>query len=209
MLTANKVNPIDPKLKKFIPLKIALTVFLFYHLSAVVLLPNASSIFARNLGRFFIPYANTFGLNTTWQFFSPGPSVAYHIEYEIETEATRDSDELERHVFPPPQSQFMWKESFNRRVCGLSYFTIVPERFERFFVPFLCRQTPGAVAVYVQSVLEQPSNIEKASGATSFKDLFERFEFPRQRFGCQGTDPALNPTADGASFADPEGGIER
>src|SRR3954467_1869488 len=65
-------------------LKLVFSLFLLYHLAVIVIMPNPSSLLGRKYSRYLTDYANSLGLNTTWQFFSPGPAPVFYLEYTIE-----------------------------------------------------------------------------------------------------------------------------
>jgi hypothetical protein len=174
----------DQKSDRGLWIKAVLSLLVAYHLAAVVILPNSSSLAGRQLSRFFIPYANLLGFNTTWQFFSPGPAPTFFLEYEIETADSYDLPPEEPRQYPDPRNGYSWSEAYNRRFYGMRFFALDPIRLERFFVPFLCRLHPEAEAVTVQGVFEKIPAIEKAGEWADFKEMSERFSFPRQRFGC-------------------------
>lgn len=181
---------------------------ILYHLGAVFIMPNSSSLLGRELAGYFLDYANLMGFNTTWQFFSPGPSPTYYLEYQVETPSDPDMLQAPTLQYPPKRKPFTWSDFYNRRLFGMRFFTLFPERLERFFVPFLCRQHPGATGVYVQSVFERIPNIERAEANARFKDMSERLDLPRRRYGCPepelnvdpAQDPALHDADDGAAF---------
>jgi hypothetical protein len=165
-------------------IKALLSVFLLYHLFTVILLPNSSSLAGRQMSRYVIPYGNLFGFNTTWQFFSPGPAPTFFLEYEIETADSYDLPPEEPRQYPDPRQGYSWSESFNRRFYGMRFFALDTFRLERFFIPFLCRMHPEAEFVTVQGIFEKIPAIERANEWADFKEMSERFTFPRQRFSC-------------------------
>ncbi len=163
-------------------LKIGLSVFLVYHLITVLLLPVASSLAGRRLARYFIPYANTLGFNTTWQFFSPAPSPMFYLEYELETGA--DDEVPETKTYPPARKGHTWDEGWSRRLFGMRFFALNEERLENYFVPFLCRENPTAKSVVIQAVFEKIEDVERVGEYAEFKDMAERIDLPRRRYAC-------------------------
>lgn len=178
----------DPQASTKKWLKIVFSVFLLYHLFTVLLMPIGGSLAGRKLGRFVLPYANTLGFNTTWQFFSPGPSPMFYLEYDVETDVDAPVAS-EPKVYPPARQAFAWDDGWNRRLYGMRFFALNPERLERYFIPFLCRENPGARGISVQAVFEKIDDLDRAARTdtlwnSDFKDLSERIDLPRQKFSC-------------------------
>ncbi len=145
-------------------------------------MPIGSSIAGRKYSRYFLSYANTLGFNTTWQFFSPGPSPMFYLEYEAEGAGeTQLSAPL---AYPPLRQGFSWNDGWNRRLFGMRFMALSPERMERYFVPFLCRQVPGAKAISVRSIVDRVEDIERAGHFAEIKDMAERVDLPSQRYAC-------------------------
>jgi hypothetical protein len=170
---------------KIVPaVKVALTVFLIYHLSAVLLLPNSTSLVGRKLSRYFLNYANQLGFNTGWAFFSPAPSPMFYLEYDAEMANGEEANGGQPLVYPPHRVGFGYDDGWNRRLFGMRFFALNPERLERFFVPYLCRQVPGAQRITVQPVFERIEDVERAGEWAEFKDMSERLDLPRQKYSC-------------------------
>jgi hypothetical protein len=163
-------------------LSIILSGMILYHLAAVIVLPNSSSLLGRKTAGFFLPYANTLGFNTSWQFFSPGPSPMFYLEYFVEFD--REGNESEVMPYPLRRVAGSWSDSYNRRLFGMRFFSLNPDRLERYLAPFLCRQHPGAVSISVQPVYEPIQSIDRAGDFSDFRDMRQRVDFPRQRFSC-------------------------
>lgn len=173
-------------------LKVLLSLFLIYHFAAALILPNSGSVIARRLARFFLPYANTLGLNTTWQYFSPGPGPTFYLEYQVETDENTESYILDAHRFPEGRNAFSLNDSFARRLNNMKFFAGSPERLKRNIVPFLCSQTPGARAVYIQKVMEKIAELENAQGkGSSLADLSDRYNLPQTRYPCPSPDDEM------------------
>jgi hypothetical protein len=164
--------------------KIALSLFLVYHFSAVILLPNSSSLTGRKLAHYFLDYANQLGFNTSWAFFSPGPSPMFYLEYDVEMKNADETGASQSFVYPPPKKPFSFDDGYNRRLFGMRFFALNQERLEKYFVPFLCRQAPGAESISIRQVFERIEDIERAGEWADYKDMAERVDLPRQRYAC-------------------------
>ncbi len=164
-------------------LKIALSAFLLYHLATVLLMPNGSSLTGRKLSRYFSAYANTLGFNTTWQFFSPGPSPMFYLEYEPVYNYD-DEPDSGPFSYPPKREGFAWSDSWNRRLFGMRFFALHPGYMERFFVPFLCRQYEGAIAINIRSVIDQVEDLERVGMRSDLSESTVRVDLPSQEYAC-------------------------
>jgi hypothetical protein len=171
-----------------------LSIFIIYHFVVVGVLPNSSSIVGRTLSRFLLPYANLFGFNTSWQFFSPGPAETFFLEYQVESAKSGEDLDTPTLLFPPKRSGYSFDDFYSRRLYSMRFFVIYPDRLQQFFIPFLCRQNPGATGIWVESVFERLPSLEKLSSErTSLHDLAERSQLPRQRFPCAGGESWTSP----------------
>lgn len=169
-------------------IKAALSLFIAYHVLCVSLLPNSDSIIGRKIGGFLTPYANLFIFNRTWQFFSPGPMPRFDLEYEVVTPESEMDVVRDTHVFPAKPDGFTLGDYYLRSLAGMRFLGVKEENFERFFIPWLCRQHPGATALDVRSVLEQIPPMESLLGdeeTMGFADFAKRQDLPRRRYECQ------------------------
>ncbi|HVK61786.1 MAG TPA: hypothetical protein VM432_09565 [Bdellovibrionales bacterium] len=167
-------------------LKIVLSLFIVFHLSAVLILPNSSSLMGRRLSWLFLDYANLMIFNRTWQFFSPGPMPNMYLEYEVETEDNALEDVRETYQWPKSNVNRFNNDFFLRTVAGMRFLGSNEVNFHKYFIPYLCRQHPGAVAVNMRSVVEQIPSIERAGEYEDFLDMQQRFDLPSQRYSCEG-----------------------
>jgi hypothetical protein len=165
-------------------LRFALSIFLLYHLAVITVMPNPSSLLGRRFSRYLTDYANTLGINTTWQFFSPGPAPVFYLEYDVETSDVEA--EAKSFQLPEKRRASYYDELYNRTLYSMRFFVLAPiETFERYFVRFLCKQHPEAEALSIRTVGEPVKNIERAGGDESFDELTEKMPIrQRQRFTC-------------------------
>ncbi len=143
--------------KKF---RFVLLAYALYHICAIVLMPNPTSLLSREFAGFFLPYTNLLGFNTTWQFYSPEPASYLFYSYEVQV----PDGETVSGRWPPAKSDVphMFQENYNRIMYNSRYVTSSAERVEKFFVPFLCRKAPGALTVSISTTLEELPPLEKA-----------------------------------------------
>jgi hypothetical protein len=167
-------------------LKLLLSVFLLYHLAAVIVLPNSSSLMGRRIGWAFLGYANPLLLNRTWQFFSPGPMPSSYLEYEVETADNGTDDVRESHRWPKLNQNSFNNDFYLRTMAGMRFLAANETNFENYFIPYLCKLHPGAIALDLRSVVEQVPAIERAGEYQDFKDMQERLDLPSRRYDCPG-----------------------
>lgn len=167
-------------------LKILISLFLVYHLAAVIILPNGSSMVGRKFARYFLPYANSLLFNRTWQFFSPGPAPAYYVEYRTITNAAAGEDEERAPFIYPPLRQDRFDDLYFRSLGGLRLLSINPDVFERQFIPYLCRLHPEARALDLRSVTLQLPSVEQGDRGETFKEMAEKVNLPRRTYECPG-----------------------
>lgn len=173
-------------------LKVALSVFILYHLLTILILPNSDSILSRKLSFLVTPYANVVGINTTWRFFSPEPSPTIHFVYDADMaeggEVEPENNFWRERGFvtgqwPPDHVDGMLTENVRRLVYHSRFTTLSRERVEKFMGSLLCRFYPKAQLVSVRAVVQEIPSIERSlinneefSKNTAERDI-ESFEF--------------------------------
>lgn len=186
--------PTEPSLPIRI-LKTGLSVFLVYHLLAILILPMGRGLVIRELGRHFITYANLLNLNTTWQFFSPGPSPTFYLEYVFAypSEASKDDADMppesEPQYLPEKRKSFSVSDFYQRRLFAMRFLSLNPDRLEKFLVPWLCSQDSKAVSVTIRQLFDEVQNVEKhrgSSGGETFSEMTEANNQPRTTYACPG-----------------------
>jgi hypothetical protein len=167
---------------KWLPL--ILSVFLIYHIVAILLYPNPGSVLYRYLDPVFSAYGNQLGLNTTWQFFSPNPGTFRYLSYDTVIETDDDID-LKSYTFPPQDDSLLQTNQ-----ARLFYFTVRmishPPNIKKFLVPYLCRKHPEATSIALKAVDKRIPSMAKAKifAAESFRDMHEEADIPEEEFGC-------------------------
>lgn len=160
------------------------SVFIIFHLFAIVLYPNPSSVLARELAPYINWYGNSLGLNTTWQFFSPDPGNIRSIEYQVIVE-DEDNIKIFNHKWPP-DDESLFTNNIGRRFY-FSLRTILDSyRREMFFIPYLCQVHPEATSITIKAVQELVSSIEKAKiESLGYDEIDEPMIVPAQEYGCE------------------------
>lgn len=170
-------------------LKAVLSFFILYHLATVVILPMGSGLLIRELGRYFVPYANLFQMNTTWQFFSPGPSPIFYLEYSYLFESDQGGEvESEPALLPERRTGFGYSDFYNRRLFSMRFFSLNEQRLARYLVPWLCRQNLKATSVTVRQKFGQIQSVERVRtehDLENFSDMAEPMNLPSSTHSCQ------------------------
>ncbi len=166
--------------------KLIISVWLVYHLFIILLFPNTQSLLSRKLDRFLLPYANSLNMNTPWQFFSPFPGPKFYIEYEVSNTQTSENGDLQvegKKYFYPSQDQRDpdW-DNFRRRLYSARFVSVDPQRLKDVFIPWVCRQHPGAMMVSAEVIMAPVPNIEKAQTYSRISEM----ETPQTSFKVRG-----------------------
>lgn len=178
-------------------LKAGLSIFIVYHLLTIFILPMGSGLLIRELGRYFIGYANHAGINTTWQFFSPGPSSVFYLEYtytypSVNPSGDRSSDDVmpdesEAQFIPEKRDGRMISDYYIRRLASLQYLAINPARTEQFLVPWLCAKDKRAESITVRQIFGELQNVERHRGrfgADSFSEMSDTRSTASTTYSC-------------------------
>ena len=136
------------------------TLFILFHLLAVLVYPNPYSVLARYVQPIINPYGNLFGLNTTWQFFSPDPGQLRHIEYDVIVEDGEEID-FDTHTWPPDDKNLL-QVNRARRFYHAVRTIVAPARAELYLVPFLCRKHPQATSIAIKAIEKRAPSMERA-----------------------------------------------
>ena len=180
---------------KNLAVKIAFSVFIVYHLLAIFILPNNTSILCRKLAFLVTPYANAVGLNTSWQFFSPEPSPTIHFVYDADTTESeevppKNSFWKERGFvtgqWPPDRPAGMWTDGIRRLVYHSRFTTMSRERAGRFLGAVLCRFYPGTPLISVRMVVSEIPSIERSAiDDQSFSQMAAERDLETFEFSCR------------------------
>lgn len=155
--------------------KVLLSLFIVFHLLAVLVLPNPNSILYRRLP-ILVEYGNLLAINTTWRFFSPNPLIKT-VEYETyEYDDFYDVIKSESHLFPESVSGVGGREAFNRT---MNYAMIASSRADwaqELLGPLLCKKHPNADEIAIYQVRNDLMAIEKAQLYENSDLLFEKIK---------------------------------
>lgn len=166
-----------------------LSVLFIYFVSMMVVMGNGHSFLGRYLSPFYIPVANTIGLNTTWNFFSPDPAHTMYFRYDVifEDDTGHTTKESVEGFFPESKDQGGDFSLDKRRFAyAMRWLAIDPERIRLFFVPMICRQYPQAKKIQVEMVVNPVPAIEKVITLKNenYESLVTTEEIGRSSYDC-------------------------
>jgi hypothetical protein len=181
-MRAQLINFLEKKFPRAV--KLFLVVLFLYFVSMMIVMGNGASFLGRYLSSYYTPIANTIGLNTTWNFFSPDPANTMYINISYTL-----VDGTEIHEILPAQNE-AGEFDFSLQKRRLSYvvrFLIIdPQKIEQFLAPWLCKQKQNVQSVYIETVIEKIPPIDKVITLkdTIYNDLIERQTFNTLNYNC-------------------------
>lgn len=173
------------QLNRRLLVKAALSLFILYHMTVVLVLPNPSSIWSRKLSRFLTPYANQLSINTSWDFFSPTPAPTMYFEYQIDRGGDIHGLDSTTYYFPEFGSKGSYNPNANRLLYAMRFFILDPARVDRYFLPWLCRQHPQAEMIYLQHIIEPVENMERAGLDDTYTKMVTKNQVQSRQYNCR------------------------
>lgn len=170
-------------------LKCFLSLWILYHLAVILILPNGGSYLGRRFENWLTPYANIFGINNTWNLFSPDPAHPMYFRYRVffRNEWLEDLEPPIEGFFPHDRDQRAPSLSEQRELYAMRFLIIDPRRVETILGPWLCRQYPGASAVKLEHIINSLPPLDRAAqGSEDLSDMKEKIEFVNRDFNCHG-----------------------
>jgi hypothetical protein len=136
-------------------IRLAVSVFLFFHLFGVLIAPNPGSFLSQSLAFIYRPYLNALGLAHTWGFFAPEPvSPPMYIDYVID----RKNGGPVNGRFPDEVSPFFFRDRQNRRMSLSKFILSTDDNIKNMFVHYLCSQEKDILSMNLWRVVgTQPS----------------------------------------------------
>ena len=136
------------KTKKFF-----FTSLFFYFVAMIIVFGNGSSFLGRYFQSVFNPVANTIGLNTTWNFFSPDPAHTMYLKYYVLFEDDYGNETADTIIGYYPDSKDQgddFRLDKKRDSYAMRFLAVDPYRIETFFTPWICRKHPTAKKLQVE-----------------------------------------------------------
>lgn len=170
-----------PKLNQLI--RIALSLFIIFHLIVIVVLANSGSYYGRALASSLTFYANIIGLNSTWNFFSPDPANSMYLRVSL-----LNDDDYREEFYPPGKEKFEPSGNQRRFLYFVRYMIVDPSRIDTFLIPWFCKTHPGVERISVDFVIQPVPSLDKARFVMDMSDLHEEFDNPykylNRTMGC-------------------------
>ncbi|QDK37787.1 hypothetical protein [Bdellovibrio sp. NC01] len=171
--------------------KALLSLWIVYNIFTMLVMPNIGAYFGRVSSRFITPYANTVGLNASWNFFSPDPAHTMYIHYMInfaDSEGNPTKDPIEGY-FPPEKNRPVTSTFRKRELYVMRFMVIDPKRLKVFMGPWLCRQYPGASSVDMEHVIETVPMLDQVVTHKDeiIKDLSQELQYVHESVSCTAT----------------------
>lgn len=153
-------------------------VFFFYQLIVIVIFANGTSLLGRKIAKYFTPYANAIGLNTSWNFFSPDPAHTMSIKYETRYEDVQGNEIKPSQIdyFPPEKNQIAKTGVSRRFLYSMRFYVLDQKKLKLFFAPWLCRKHPEASSVKIQFDFYKIPPIDYYEGVSDGMTLNESLE---------------------------------
>ncbi len=151
--------------------KIAISAFLLFHLTGIILAPNPTSYLTQSLATVYRPYTHFLGLGHTWGFFAPEPvSPPLYIDYIIER---KDAAPISGR-FPEEGDPYFFRDRQNRRMSLSKFILMVDDNIKNMFINYLCQQHENILSIKLWRVLTtQPSLAMVQSGEKKMTDPVE------------------------------------
>jgi len=154
----------------------------------MIVMGNGSSFLGRYLGKYYFPLANTIGVNTTWNFFSPDPAHIMYFRYYVYYEDSygnqlKDPEEL---YYPEQKDGSNFAMNIRRQNYMMRFMAIDPSRIQNYFAPWICKQHPGATRVQFTLIIDHIPPLDKviALTETDFSELLRHEEVNQNVFNC-------------------------
>lgn len=123
--------------------------------SMMIVLGNGSSFLGRHLSSIYLPVANSIGLNTTWNFFSPDPAHTMYMHYRVifQDEYGNNKKEPLEKYFPENALENNFWLQHRRFSYVMRFLAADPLRIEKFLVPKICKENDDATHIQTEIML--------------------------------------------------------
>jgi hypothetical protein len=163
--------------------------FIFVYLvSMMIVLGNGSSFLGRYLGEFYTPVANSIGLNTTWNFFSPDPAHTMYLKYRVlfQDEYGNETQDAIEKYFPEDSLENNFWPHRRRLSYVMRFLAMDSARLEKFLVPWICNEHPKATSVQTEMIFFRIPALDVVSTLSSenYDELLKQEEMNQASFAC-------------------------
>lgn len=145
--------------------RLFLSVVIIYFLVMILVLANGSSVMGKALYPYFGLVANSMGLNTSWNFFSPDPAHVIYIKSLIiyQDEYGNTVKDTITDVYPPSEDKGDFGLVSRRDSFASRFFMIDAQRIQSYYAPWLCKKYPGARRVAIEGMMLSVPSLERAA----------------------------------------------
>lgn len=183
-----------------------LSLWIIYHLFVIFVMPNAGSFLGRYFGSYLVPYANIFGLNSPWMFFSPNPAAEYTMNITLYPKtplenasfAEKETDPLAAattEVASAPPTEIQWPIQKHailistpaiRNFYLMHFFIRTPQYIETLLAPWFCKENPNSESVNIYIKIKNPPTLDKARvlNDENLKNSYEEVNYFERTFSC-------------------------
>lgn len=153
-------------------LRIALSVFVVFHVFSLVIAPNSQTYLAGRLSFLIYPYVSFLEVASQWGFFAPDPGPPpVFIEYDAIGESGAS---IATGFWPDKKDPFWLRERQNRRIAVARFLMASNERIEKMMGQYFCRVSPKARSVRMWKIVQTiPSLHDVAQGKRRIDDATE------------------------------------
>lgn len=170
--------------------KAILSLWIVYNIFVMMVMPNIGSLFGQAVSSFVTPYANTVGLNASWNFFSPDPAHTMYIRYTVYYQDFDGNDLKEplEGYFPEEKNQGIKNATQKRNLYAMRFMVLEPKRLRILMGPWLCKQYSGATSVEMEHVIETVPPLAQAITLKheTVKELSQEVQYVRETHSCIG-----------------------
>lgn len=175
------------KIQKFL-----FTLVFFYFVAMIIVLGNGSSFMGRYFQSVFNPVANSIGLNTTWNFFSPDPAHTMYLKYYVlfEDDYGNSTAATIEGFYPESKDQ---GEDFRldkkRNSYAMRFLAVDPFRIETFFTPWICQKHPSARKIQVELYVKKIPSLDQMvaivnNNINEYENLLHAEQINRYIYEC-------------------------
>jgi hypothetical protein len=144
------------------------SLWIVFHLIAIVIVPNASSVLTFELQKAVVPYTNLIGFHSFWQFFSPDPGAAVFFRVRL----YEKEHLLTTFDYPPKTDPYWIRSRYNRRVSSVRFFSRPPaDGVTRHIGPFFCRQNAKATSAEISLLVMRPPTFDEVKSGSALNSL--------------------------------------
>ncbi len=181
-------------MKQRAALRMAVSGWIVFHLTCVLLVPNRMGAFYQWLAPVLDPYANGLEFAASWNFFAPEAGAA-PLGFEWEW-LDRSDEPMGRGAFPtfPDPYPFYQRERQNRRVTLGRFMAMDNARAEKMMGSYACRLKPEAHSLRLWKILYSIATVpEVVEGKRNVQDFVEKDRRMVAHIFCQTGLEAKNP----------------